>query len=459
MSSGKTPVPRPPKLQATFPAYAQVVGELGPKTQLAVTSLVESLRRDVLAQDSDISKMFETLADAFKEGWGDRAADVLRSDVFTRYLGRRSDLDMRDVARWIRIHRGNPEDVIACLDIVPPRETSIIRLLSRAGSQKVVFLANWQEAQREVVVKRFIGDSAVRALPREQQIHPLSMGHPNIIETHTLQNAQGETFLVERKLPEVLSDRWHSHGNTEAANLLRDIASALSFLRERKLVHGDVKPDNIGLEDGAYILLDFGICRSDDEFGQDSSATGSLRTRAPELLLGTGKHTEKSDIWALGATVFNSIVGRFPLFDKEEAPPRISHPNDRDQFEQKLAHRANAEWDQRLDLSEVPEQIRKVLQRTLSKNSSERISAADLVKFAEEELAAFLRPSGGQSMFSPAEEVDQLHSTLSQTEMFKLMPGSEKHRLRVRLEELLNIKHLPSATQDRLKGLTAKLET
>ena len=50
------------------------------------------------------------------------------------------------------------------------------------------------------------------------------------------------------------------------------------------LVHGDIKPDNIGKKEGRFVLLDFGICRSAEKFTADTTATGSLRTRAPELL-------------------------------------------------------------------------------------------------------------------------------------------------------------------------------
>ena len=93
------------------------------------------------------------------------------------------------------------------------------------------------------------------------------MGHPNIIETHCLTNNQGEKFLAEELLPIVLNDDWTSSGVQEAANLLYDISSALNYIHEElKLVHGDIKPDNIGNKDGRYILLDFGICRSIKSF-------------------------------------------------------------------------------------------------------------------------------------------------------------------------------------------------
>src|SRR5947209_5160690 len=126
-----------------------------------------------------------------------------------------------------------------------------------------------------------------------------------------------------------------------SANLLNDIGHALAYLHgELGLVHGDIKPANIGRKDGAYILLDFGICRRACEFRGEVTATGSLRTRAPELFL-TDSYPQpaKSDVWSLAATVFNAIVGRFPFIDEGESVPRISTLKERETFEAVIKQR------------------------------------------------------------------------------------------------------------------------
>src|SRR5262249_33780923 len=151
--------------------------------------------------------------------------------------------------------------------------------------------------------------------------------------------------LVEEKLPSVLDDGWRASGVYESANLLHDVAQALSYLHEElRLVHGDVKPDNIGRRDGLFILLDFGVCRPECKFTTEVKATGSLRTRAPELFL-TGKYEQgqanKADVWAIGATVFKAITGRFPFLttDEEKELPRKSSPKERAEFETLIANR------------------------------------------------------------------------------------------------------------------------
>ena len=75
----------------------------------------------------------------------------------------------------------------------------------------------------------------------------------------------------------------------------------------------------------------------------------------PELFL-TDRYAMPTmvDIWALGATVFNAVVGRFPLFDKDEKPPRISHPTERSSFEEELKRRVEHEWDRRVNCLQFP---------------------------------------------------------------------------------------------------------
>ncbi|HEY1525795.1 MAG TPA: protein kinase [Candidatus Angelobacter sp.] len=448
--------------------HANVLGEIGLKTKLA------SIALNTAAGDAEIlvqrmKEVFKALADELdKSGseWNDEeAAKVI--DALRQRLTRGNEhidteelelLDLATVSQWLRIHHNDAHSFIECLVTEPPSEITIIQLLSRAGSQKVVFLANWHIAQREVVLKRFIaGGAADRVRRRELLSHPLSMEHPNIIETHFLRNSRDEIFLVERRLPEVLSDGWTAPGVEEAANLLRDIASALAFLQQKRLIHGDVKPDNIGFEDGRYILLDFGICRSEEEFLESATPTGSLRTRAPELLFGDNKHSHECDLWALGATVFNSLIHRFPLFKNGDVPPRVWEPEERSRFEKLLADRVEHEYDSFVRLSELPDPLRPVLSKMLARNPSERGTAKGIVELCQAELAAFLRISEGPSSFSPAEELDQMSKYLPGAEILRLMSSRQKHDLKEGLSKLRQHKGLTAEQHQEVMDLEARL--
>ena len=438
--------------------YPEILAEIGPETEQATTALKGVIDNSPLLSSKWKTDIFPRLVEALKS-WKDSEAAAIVNAVHNR-LSSNLNFDLAALSGWIEAHRQDEDAqaVIDCLTVDPPEETKIIRLLSRAGSQKLVFLANWRIAQKEVVLKRFIGAESVEHLiSRELRVHPLSMVHPNIIETHKIINSKGDKFLVERYLPKVLDDSWLSHGVHEAANLLYDIAKALTFLQEEELVHGDIKPDNIGYEDGNYILLDFGICRSLGAFAKNTTATGSLRTRAPELLIATSTHSYASDIWALGATVYNAIVARFPLFDTGESPPRVSRPEERSKYEQELARRVREQWDSRVDVSVVPEPLRILLAETLSRDEDKRPKASDLVKQCEEELAAFLRRTEGPDPFSPSEELAQLKAHLPDKQVLELMPHSEKYQLRALLKNLKSAKGLTEEQNEDISALCARL--
>ena len=445
-----------------MPPGAHALAAIGPQTEEVVHRLLQS------SDGSNTPNLFSNvdeeglkeLADALRAGWRDAQAAIIVSHYEEAIRsGRR--LDTAALIRWVRSHPNDAQAVLDCMTVEPPDEISITRVLSRAGSQKLVFLATWKLTQKQVVVKSVIGPPEIRdrIFKRESQSHPLSIRHSNIIETHWLNNAAGDFFLVEERLPMSLNDNWRSHGLQEAANLLYDIAKALNYLHnDLSRAHGDIKPDNIGKRNGDYVLLDFGICRPIADFSFEMTATGSLRTRAPELFEGQGyRDPAKADIWALGATVFNALIGRFPLFNTNESPPRISKPEERAKFESVIADRVRTEWFKRVDLCEVQEPLNRVLAETLRRNPKERINAKSLCKMAEEELSSFLRGRSEVGHFSALDEVKQLLTHLPHRKVLGLMPDTEKHSLVDRLSKLAQIPQLPREQKQRLEELASDL--
>jgi serine/threonine protein kinase len=429
-------------ISACLPPAGHAIASIGTESEKIIQNYF-SEHSDSSLFRVDHHELLNKLADSFKSGrWGDAEA----AKVLTEYLNTiegGAKVDILSLSRWVLSHSDPPDAraVLDCMQIVPPQEIDLIRVLSRAGSQKLVFLATWRLTQRQVVLKKLTGPPEVvnKIIARELLTHPLAMRHDNIIETHSIKNEKGEYFLIEKCLPFLLYDKWLSDGVFEAANLFYDMAKALKFLHDKGYVHGDVKPDNIGKDGEDYILLDFGICRRKEDFIAETTATGSLRTRAPELieLNGYNDQPEKVDVWALGATVYNVITGRFPLFDIGEVIPRVSHPQERAQAEEKLLNRVRTEWDKRVDLSKVPEPIQKLLIMALEREPKKRSSATDLVKIAEDRLSAFLRKPTSIGKFSPLEELQQLKDYLPRNpEILRLIPITQKDALRKKLEDL-----------------------
>jgi serine/threonine protein kinase len=426
---------------SNIPNEARKLTALGDQTLEALQGLYGSDQPNLFPVKPSFD--IAPLADALMIGWSDaEAAKVI--NYFGEAIQAQRVIDLASLARWARSHVDHFEAVRDCMNVEPPEEIEVLRVLSRKGSQKLVFLAKWRLTLQDVVLKQIIstGPNAERVISRELQSSPLSIVHPNIIETHFMRNKNGERFLVERRLTDVLHDGWSSHGIYEAANLLFDIAKALKFLHAHRLVHGDVKPDNIGKKGTSYVLLDFGICRDFDEFSLETSATGSLRTRAPELLTQEqNMHPEKIDIWALGATVYRAIAKRFPLIDPDEIVPRLSNPQPRKQFETMLAERVIDEWERWVDLSLIPQPLSNIVSLMLERDPKMRISATDLLEKAEKSLSAFLRSDvqvGDLSgRFSPLDEVKQMRRYVSSlNDEVALIPRHKRQVIRARLLEL-----------------------
>jgi serine/threonine protein kinase len=386
------------------------------------------------------------LAEAFRKAkWTDEQAAQL-FEAYSQAFHSGNRIEPRSLIRWVLAHEDDASAVLECVRVVPPEEIEIIRVLSRAGSQKLVFLGTWRLTLEDIVLKKIIApdDNAEKILSRELRSNPLNMVHPNIIETYFLPNRRGERFLVEKRLSLVLNDAWRAKGIHEAANLLFDIAKALKFLHDKGLVHGDVKPDNIGKRFDDYVLLDFGICRTKESFTPETSATGSLRTRAPELLAEENiLKPEMADVWALGATVFNSLVGRFPLIHNDEKVPRISKPAERQQFEKLLATRVASEWDRMVDVSSIPAPLNEILETMLERDPRKRVSMEGLLNRAHSELCAFLRSEssrgGVSARFSPVNELMQIRSYIeSVPNLQAIIPASRKQSILAKLKNLQN---------------------
>ena len=440
----------------TLPSGAHALAAIGPKTEEVVQAYFSSSRQSSLFQAIPHQDL-KNLANAFTSVWNDeKAAVVVREYLNSIISGKR--IDITSLSRWVLSHPNEPDAIHECMRIDPPPEITIIRVLSRAGSQKLVFLATWQLTQREVVVKSLTGppDAVATIIGRESRSHPLSMTHDHIIETHAMRNHQGEVFLVEEKLPEILHDGWLAPGIEELANLLYHITDALNHLHTNlKLVHGDVKPDNIGKRGEKYILLDFGICRPASEFTRETTPTGSLRTRAPELF-DRGQYVlpEKVDVWALGATVYNAAVGRYPLFRKGEKPPRVSSPEEREKFETELHQRVKTEWEQLVTLEPVPEVLRELLSSALERDPTKRCSSQALLDKARHQLPVYLRLSREIRRFSPMEELNQLEAYLPSGRVLEIMPQTERAAL---LTELKTLNNTPGFNKEELQRINKLL--
>lgn len=125
----------------------------------------------------------------------------------------------------------------------------------------------------------------------------------------------------------------------EALNISVQIASGLSAAHENRIIHRDIKPQNIIMSrDGKVKVTDFGVAKVADSTTVTTTAAGTVHYISPEQARG-GYSDERSDIYSLGITMYEMVTGRVPFegetnvavalmhIQSEMVPPRKLEPS------------------------------------------------------------------------------------------------------------------------------------
>lgn len=101
--------------------------------------------------------------------------------------------------------------------------------------------------------------------------------------------------------------------------IFRQVILGVEYLHYQKIIHGDLKPENLLLAEGDVIkVADLGVCNEflgDDALIDQRTATGTPAFRAPETLSGQKIYFDgkSADIWSLGITLFAFVFGDVPF--------------------------------------------------------------------------------------------------------------------------------------------------
>jgi serine/threonine protein kinase len=144
--------------------------------------------------------------------------------------------------------------------------------------------------------------------------------HPNMVTLHDAFRIKGDYFLIyELCEPQSLKTRMRNEGTWSEERLFdltKSMLKALKDLHSMKILHRDIKPDNILMKKGEYKLADFGLCYRGGAH-HDNDLIGSPAYLAPEIFK-RRYYSEKSDVYALGITIFELYVGKYPFDQKNE---------------------------------------------------------------------------------------------------------------------------------------------
>ncbi len=180
-----------------------------------------------------------------------------------------------------------------------------------SGGMGEVWKARDTRLNRTVAIKRLKSEQRARFDQEARAIAALN--HPNICQIHDI----GSDYLV---LEYVEGTPLRGPLETsEAMRIALQITGALEFAHARKILHRDIKPDNILIARGCAKLLDFGLAKLSTDSSQDTASTldatlsgtlmGTAAYMSPEQAQGMPAD-ERSEVFSFGAVLYEMLAGR-----------------------------------------------------------------------------------------------------------------------------------------------------
>jgi eukaryotic-like serine/threonine-protein kinase len=206
------------------------------------------------------------------------------------------------------------------------------------GGMSSVFKARDRLLERPVALKilheHYVTDADYVERFRREARAVAQLAHPNIVTVIDRGEEGGRQFIVfeyveGENLKQVVS-REGALPVREAVELGLQVARALGYAHERGIVHRDVKPQNVILnEDGRAKVTDFGIARSLDVDGvtQTGTVLGTSDYIAPEQA--QGQHVDAhTDVYSLGVVLYELVTGELPFRGEGFVAVAMQHVNE-----------------------------------------------------------------------------------------------------------------------------------
>ena len=198
----------------------------------------------------------------------------------------------------------------------------IIKTIGEGGMANV-YLAHDTILDRKVAIKVLRGDLSndekfIRRFKREA-LSVSNLSHPNIVEVYDVGEEDGNYYIVmeyiEGKTLKQLLQKRGALTLTEVIDIMSQLTDGLAHAHEAYIIHRDIKPQNIMIEDNGRIkITDFGIAMAlnSTQLTQTNSVMGSVHYLPPEQANGKGA-TVKSDIYSLGILMYELLTGSVPF--------------------------------------------------------------------------------------------------------------------------------------------------
>lgn len=274
-----------------------------------------------------------------------------------------------------------------------------------SGTFGEVWVAVDKATDIEVAVKIYasMDEKGLKEFKDEFKIS-FELNHSNLLHANYLgvNSEDKRPYLVMPYCPDGSVSKYSGEmGETDLWRFIRDVAAGLAYLHSKNppIIHQDIKPDNILiLKSGDFVITDFGISKqlraTMRKTASAISSAGAISYMGPERFTKQYHAVKASDIWSLGASIFELATNELPFCGM-----------------------GGSLLKQGADMPELPEQYSETLnticQACMAKEPWNRPTAAQLSEFAARILDGETSPKMPWVKEQPAERVPEQEPTVS----------------------------------------------
>ncbi|SOB92704.1 serine/threonine-protein kinase [Ureibacillus xyleni] len=277
----------------------------------------------------------------------------------------------------------------------------ILQLIGGGGMSNV-YLAHDIILNREVAVKILRYDASNeeefhRRFQREA-LSATSLLHPNIVSIYDVGEDGDMHYIVmeyvKGKTLKQYINEFSPLSPSRSVQIMKQLTSAIAHAHENQIIHRDIKPQNILMDDEGNIkVTDFGIATSlsATSYTKTNSVIGTVHYLSPEQARG-GSATKKSDIYALGIVLYELLTGELPFSGESAVSIALKHL----QSETPSLRAFDAS---------IPQSLENVVLKATAKNPDHRYNS---VEEMAEDLQTVLSPSRlNEVKFTPPIDDDE----------------------------------------------------
>ena len=244
------------------------------------------------------------------------------------------------------------------------------------GGMGVVYKAKDVRLKRTVALKFLPPELTREAESKERFVREAqsaaALAHPNICTIHEIDEEEGKSFIVmEHVEGQSLKEKIKSGPIEleEVLNIAIQAAEGLEAAHKKGIIHRDIKSGNIMItNEGQTIIMDFGLAKVAGEslITKEAKTMGTAAYMSPEQAKGEPVD-HRTDIWSLGVVLYEMISGQLPFKGERETSMMYSIVHEEPKSLKALK-------------PDIPDEIMKIIARTLEKKPEARYSSAEEIR-------------------------------------------------------------------------------